>query len=308
VPAIYPFAKSITIQEPFKFTKYKEGIKLPHNDTSRPLPQYDVMSCFRQLPMVYSWQNVYQQMYDTQIEYDLVIRSRYDMALYHQVDYNLLDGNYLNHAGNETSLDDNLCITNYTNAEKLYHNVFTKLIRISKESGILNSAEESWTRIVEHEGPINKAAIKVAKSRSISIITNLRFHRGKFDVVVMRGTIQHLTSPFEEISGAYNSLKRGGILFFLATPNIDSAYYRFFGTLPALDFPRNYWLPGFKQLKIVCEREGFKLLAIEYPYFKSGYAKWYDLIKIALKLFTRNKKLDAAFPRNMMNLAFEKTR
>lgn len=170
-----------------------------------------------------------------------------------------------------------------------------------------------FLEFIEWKGPrygteINKAAIKVAKSRSINIITNLRFHRGKFDVVVMRGTIQHLTSPFEEISSAYNSLKRGGILFFLATPNIDSAYYRFFGTLPALDFPRNYWLPGFKQLKIVCEREGFKLLAIEYPYFKSGYAKWYDLIKIALKLFTRNKKLDAAFPRNMMNLAFEKIR
>jgi hypothetical protein len=159
VPAIYPFAKSIIIQEPFKFTKYKEGIKLPHNDTSRPLPQYDVMSCFRQLPMIYSWQNVYQQMYDTQIEYDLVIRSRYDMALYHQVDYNLLDGNYLNHAGNETSLDDNLCITNYTNAEKLYHNVFTKLIKLSKKSGVLNSAEQSWTKIVEHEGLLNKAAI-----------------------------------------------------------------------------------------------------------------------------------------------------
>lgn len=162
VSQFYPNAKSIHIQEPFKFTKYKEGIKLPHNDTSRPLPQYDVMSCFRQLPMIYSWQNVYQQMYDTQIEYDLVIRSRYDMALYHQVNYNLLDGNYLHHAGNQTSLDDNLCITNYINAKKLYHNVFTKLIKLSKKSGILNSAEQSWTEITKHADLLNQVAINPA--------------------------------------------------------------------------------------------------------------------------------------------------
>lgn len=162
VTRFYPNAKSIYIQEPFKFTKYKEGIKLPHNDTSRPLPQYDVMSCFRQLPMIYSWQNVYQQMYDTQIPYDLVIRSRYDLGNFNPINLNSIDGDFLHHAGNQNFLDDNLCITNYDNANKLYHNVFSKLIEHSRETGVLNSAEETWTKLVTLSGLTSKAVINPA--------------------------------------------------------------------------------------------------------------------------------------------------
>jgi hypothetical protein len=149
VSQFYPSAKSINIQEPFKFTKYKEGIKLPHNDTSRPLPQYDVMSCFRQFPMVYSWQNVYQQMYDTQIEYDIIIRSRYDLGILQPLILENLDPTLVNHTAAGNFLDDNLCITNQKNAEKLYWGVFYKLINYSKEKGYLGSAEESWTEIVK---------------------------------------------------------------------------------------------------------------------------------------------------------------
>lgn len=162
VAKFYPKAKSIYIQEPFKFTKYKEGIKLPHNDTSRPLPQYDVMSCFRQLPMIYSWQNVYQQMYDTQKEYDLIIRSRYDLGNFNPINLNSINSDFLYHAGNENFLDDNLCITNYDNAYKLYYNVFIKLIEHSKEIGILNSAEETWTEIVNRAGLTSKVIITPA--------------------------------------------------------------------------------------------------------------------------------------------------
>lgn len=162
VSKVYPFAKNITIQKPFKFTKYKEGIKLPHNDTSRPLPQYDVMSCFRQLPMVYSWQNVYQQMYDTQIEYDLIVRSRYDLALLSPIDYSSLGGEFLNHGGNATSIDDNLCITNYSNANKLFYNVFSNLIKISREKGFLSNAETSWATIIDSVNLSDKVRIEPA--------------------------------------------------------------------------------------------------------------------------------------------------
>lgn len=151
---LYPNAKSTHTQEPFKFTKYKEGIKLPHNDTSRPLPQYDVMSCFRQFPMVYSWQNVYQQMYDTQIQYDVVIRSRYDLGIFQPLNLENLDFNLVNHSSDGKFLDDNLCITNQENAESLYYGVFYKLINYAREKGYLGSAEESWTEIVNRAGLI----------------------------------------------------------------------------------------------------------------------------------------------------------
>jgi hypothetical protein len=141
--------KSFHIQEPFKFTKYKEGISLPHEDKSRPLPEYDVMSCFRQFPMFYSWQKVYRQMYDTNIEYDCVIRSRYDMNFYHEFRLENLNLNVLNHGPGGRYYDDNLCITDKTNSDKLFLNIFNDLLLESRRTGVLNSAEESWSMLID---------------------------------------------------------------------------------------------------------------------------------------------------------------
>lgn len=157
VPAVYTKnVKSLHIQDPFKFTHFKKGISLPHKDTSRPLPQYDVMSCFRQFPMVYSWQKVYQNVYDTDIQYDFVIRSRYDMALFHRINLHQLDNRLVFHGTGGGYYDDNLCITGKQNSDILFHNVFQKLVDYSRETGILNSAESSWTMILQRAGLIDK--------------------------------------------------------------------------------------------------------------------------------------------------------
>jgi len=144
--------KSIHIQKPFKFTNYKEGIKLPGKDTSRPLPEYDVMSCFRQFPMVYSWQKVYQSVKDTQIDYDCIIRSRYDMHIHSFLDLEMLDLNKLNHSPCHNYLDDNFCITNNRNADTIFNNIFDRLVFNSRKNGILPTAEQSWTQIVNESG------------------------------------------------------------------------------------------------------------------------------------------------------------
>ena len=150
VSEIYPNAKSIQIQQPFKFTKYKEGIKLPHSDKSRPLPQYDVMSCFRQLPMFYSWQMGYKPIYDSTIDYDVVIRSRYDLGVKHSINLESYGMDVINHADITGGFfDDNLCITNKENADKLFKNIFDDVISNGKETGVLNSAESSWTTMLE---------------------------------------------------------------------------------------------------------------------------------------------------------------
>ena len=153
---------------------------------------------------------------------------------------------------------------------------------------------------------INSFAANQAKNRGIQIIANMDLFDGEFDVIVMRGTIQHLPSPFDSIKTAFEKLRPGGILFILATPNIDSFFYRMTGNLPALDFPRNYWLPGFRQMKTVCVREGFQLKGFDFPYRNSGYASIWDFPKFLLRIITRNPYFNSAFPKNMMNLAFVK--
>ena len=147
-----PSVKSLQIQAPFKFTKYKEGIELPHTDTSRPLPEYDVMSCFRQFPMFYSWQKVYDNYLDSNIHYDCVIRSRYDLASNSSLNLEILDLNYLNHGSKANFFDDNLCITNSENAHKIFYKIFDKLLKHSKSIGTLNSAESSWTDLIAESG------------------------------------------------------------------------------------------------------------------------------------------------------------
>ena len=165
VPQIYTNKiKSLHIQDPFKFTHFKQGIALPHADKSRPLPQYDVMSCFRQLPMVYSWQKAYQILYDTNISYDFVIRSRYDMGVHHPIDLHSLDSNLIHHGPGGAHYDDNLCIANHKHSELLFHNVFDKLISYSRETGILNSAESSWTMILNRAGLQDKARVSSSLS------------------------------------------------------------------------------------------------------------------------------------------------
>lgn len=161
-----PQVKSVNIQSPFKFTEYKKDISLPHQDKSRPLPEYDVISCFRQLPMFYSWQKVYQDCIDTQVKYDCIIRSRYDLNSVYSIDLSILDLNYLNHAPGGNFFDDNLCITNFENSYKIFHQIFDRLIKKSRLKGVLNSAETSWTDLISD----SKCEAKVVESLRFNLL------------------------------------------------------------------------------------------------------------------------------------------
>lgn len=144
--------KFITLQSPFKFTSYKEGIALPHTDKSRPLEQYDVISCFRQLPMFYSWQVVYRACYESKNIYDCIIRSRYDLVFNKVPNLETLDLRKLNHGPGGNYLDDNICITDQNNADRIFLNVFDNTLRYAKESGYLGTAEQTWTMLVNRAG------------------------------------------------------------------------------------------------------------------------------------------------------------
>lgn len=133
------------------------------------------------------------------------------------------------------------------------------------------------------------------------------------DAVFYRGTIQHLDSPFRSIQKASEALKADGVIFFLATPNIESLYYRIFNNLPALDPERNFYLPGSSSLKSIMRIYGMKCVAEQYPYLQSPYSKpVLDHLMFTLKLcllpFGRQSdRIVFPFWKNMMNLAFRKS-
>jgi 2-polyprenyl-3-methyl-5-hydroxy-6-metoxy-1,4-benzoquinol methylase len=72
---------------------------------------------------------------------------------------------------------------------------------------------------------INKYAKKEAK-KFINFNKNITNQKNYFDIVVFRGTIQHLDDPFNFLKNSYNSLKKGGWLILLSVPNANSILFK----------------------------------------------------------------------------------
>ena len=95
---------------------------------------------------------------------------------------------------------------------------------------------------------------------------NMGFPVGHVDVVVFRGTLQHIYNPVEMLMQARNYLSNGGMLAILATPDTDSLGYFRWGTLPALDPYRN-WIPfGHRMLHNILTRLEFRNIEFAWPY------------------------------------------
>lgn len=122
-----------------------------------------------------------------------------------------------------------------------------------------------------------------------------------YDAVVFRGTIQHIDTPMRSLRFAYQALKPGGLLAITATPNTESLVYQLFHTLPALDPPRNWFIPGAHEMWNILHNLGFKDVETLYPYLGGPYAHpLRDAAHFALRL--AGVRLPFAWPRNMMEL------
>jgi len=149
---------------------------------------------------------------------------------------------------------------------------------------------------------INQVAKKTAASSGISFEKNVLTVENYFDVVIYRGTIQHLPDPFTYLEKTYTSLKKGGVVLFLATPNANSIVYKLFNTLPALDPAFNFYIPSDITLSSILGHYGFEVLSVQFPYIDSPYAKFLsDHLSFIKNLITKEKPT-YAFWKNMMNL------
>lgn len=93
------------------------------------------------------------------------------------------------------------------------------------------------------------------------------------DLVVYRGTFQHLDEPLRSIKQSIELLRPGGFMVFLATPNAGSLCYRIFQDLPALDPSRNFCILSSKTLCQILKNFGMEVEDVYYPYLGTPYAK-----------------------------------
>lgn len=163
----------------------------------------------------------------------------------------------------------------------------------------LSKMDDRWTKYgVEPSDFAKDKAIK----KDITILPSINHVEFDFfDVVIFRGSLQHINFPMTALFHASRSLKKGGLLVILATPDSDSIVYKLFGNLPALDAPRNWVLFGNKFLCNVLYRLGFHEIKVIHPYWETPYANpIVDFFKFFVSLIFGYRKF--AFPGNQMEI------
>jgi SAM-dependent methyltransferase len=155
-----------------------------------------------------------------------------------------------------------------------------------------------------------KYGIEVAETaRAVCVRKGIRFDlprgRGWCDLVLLRGSLQHLDQPIETLTRAYHWLRPGGRLVVLATPNAGGPVYRLFQDLPALDPPRNFIVFSDRVLRQCLVNIGFREPEFSYPYLGTPYASpLRDHAHFLLRFLGVRKPF--AFWRNMMECYAQK--
>lgn len=146
---------------------------------------------------------------------------------------------------------------------------------------------------------ISDHAANIARKKGI--IVNEEPKDNFFDIIIFRGTIQHIPDPIYKISECYYWLKPGGSIIFLATPNTHSLVYRLFKNLPMIDEQLNFLLPSDKILRQTLSNFGFKDIRFEYPYIGTPYANpAKDILSFILRLVGIKRKTNFPFFKNML--------
>jgi SAM-dependent methyltransferase len=119
-------------------------------------------------------------------------------------------------------------------------------------------------------------AIKEARLRGINVKDYSEaydYPSQFFDVIVLRGSLQLIPTPFSVIETCIRLLAPGGYLVFLSTPNSNSLYYWRFKTLPILTPQLNFLIPSDIMMKNALQNFGLEVVNIRYPYLEGPYAR-----------------------------------
>lgn len=137
-----------------------------------------------------------------------------------------------------------------------------------------------------------------------------------FDLVVMRGVIEHLPDPVAAIAKVGSLLKPDGCFFISATPNVDSFCADLYREKWNQFHPvRHLWYFNVATLSRLCERAGLKLVAKDFPYPETPYAEpEVDHVAVLRAVQARKEgrwdevEISPPFWGNMMSLVYRKVK
>lgn len=128
---------------------------------------------------------------------------------------------------------------------------------------------------------------------------------GKFDIVILRGVIEHVENPRDYFYHASMMLKKNGIIFISATPNVNSpCAIKFKNKWNQFDPIQHINIFSSKTLSKIANSYGFKLIGEHYPYLETPYANPSEDYK---KFISPATNISPPFWGSMMTLVFRKS-
>jgi SAM-dependent methyltransferase len=148
-------------------------------------------------------------------------------------------------------------------------------------------ADERWDK---YGVEVSEYAKQIARAKGIQF--DFAWTERYFDVVVFRGSLHHVDTPFTLIKQSIRSLKMGGLIVFLMTPNSDGIMYRLFRDIPGADEQLNFLLPSQRILRQSLTNFGCDILEFRFPYWDTPYANLpRDLLGFVLKCLGSKRRV-----------------
>ena len=182
--------------------------------------------------------------------------------------------------------------------------------------GFLDAMPSGWTKSGQEVNPELIRLLEVARPE-YKVYRELDEAEGKFDLITMRGVIEHIEDHSKLISFLAAHLKSGGHLYICATPDFTSPgaviYKENWGQIVSPEHIHQF-TPA--SLQILLSRANLVLKELHHPYMKTPYENWENdrrllLKNLALKKMSGNistEDFKHAFPGNMMSVILEKVR
>ena len=193
-------------------------------------------------------------------------------------------------------------------------NVGRKILDVGCGGGhFLASLDNSWEK---WGTDINPAAVNFGR-RTFGLnlmqgtLKDLRLTDESFDVVKIRGAIEHLPDPKSELYEIHRILRRGGIIA-VNTPNIGSICARIYKEKFRVVCPTAHiYYFSTMTLSLMLKKVGFNVVKISYHYFDTPYASWRDPVKIVgdiamLRIFRKPDIVSPPFWGNIVDVYAQK--
>lgn len=173
----------------------------------------------------------------------------------------------------------------------------------------LASLDDSWDK---QGTEINPVAIKYGKDAfGVNMLEGdlreLNLSYGTFDVVTMRGVIEHLPDPMDELYQIYKILCEGGLIAVKA-PSIGGICGKIYKEKTRFVCPTHHiYYFSTKTLLLMLQKAGFKPKKVSYHYFDTPYFSWRDPLKIlydvvSLNILRRDETVSPPFYGNIMDV------